>query len=142
MTPEDQAHERINKIRSRIERALQKHGAGDFAYQSKPLEASVLFSLNGQQIRYTIGLPRVEEFEKTPKGKPRPEELVLRVYYGSVCAKWRALELLIKAKLIAITDKVVFAESEFLAATVTKSGATVGEHFQQHGQLPQIGHSQ
>ena len=49
------------------------------------------------------------------------------VYDQEVRRRWRALVLIIKAKLVAIQEGIVTFEEEFLPYMVTGSGATVGE---------------
>ena len=67
------------------------------------------------------------EFTHTPaRGMPRSPEAREAAYNQAVRQRWRALLLVIKAKLEAVDAGISTLEEEFLAATVLPDNRTVG----------------
>jgi hypothetical protein len=116
--------------RAEIERVLRRYGATSFAYGWEAKRAILGFVLSGRQIRFTPPLPDPAErrFTHTPgRGQVRTPEAAQREWEQAVRQSWRALALVIKAKLEAVAAGIVSAEDEFLAFTVLPGGRTVGE---------------
>ena len=65
-----------------------------------------------------------------PRSKP---EAIENAYEQAVRQRWRALALVIKAKLEAVESGITVFDKEFMAHIVLPDGKTVGEHM-----LPQI----
>lgn len=121
-----------DRSRDEIERTLHKWGADQFMYgqQREPARAIVAFSHRGRQIKFTIDMPDREDpaFTTIPTtGKRRSESAAFNNYEQAVKERWRALALVIKAKLVAVDSGVVTFEQEFLPYMVLPGGATVAE---------------
>ena len=70
-------------------------------------------------------------FTETPSRKwRRSEQQTLVAWERSCRQKWRALALVIKAKLEAVEAGITTFEDEFLAATMLPDGATVSSWLQ------------
>lgn len=120
----------VSKSRAEIEDLLTRHGADTFAIASEPSRAIVMFRLKDRAIRFTVPLPArdADEFKRTPKRRQwRSPEEVHKAWEQACRSRWRALLLVIKAKLEAIELGVSTMEQEFLAFMVTGSGLTIGE---------------
>ena len=69
------------------------------------------------------------EFHRSPTGKrQRTPEKAYQAWEQSTRQRWRALLLVIKAKLEAVESEITEFESEFLAHIVMPDGATIAEH--------------
>jgi hypothetical protein len=113
-----------------IERTLRKHGATSFMYATHEDTAIVGFILRGRQIRFALRLPDPTDrrFHFTEARKQRRTEQAAYAAWEAECRRsWRALNLVIKAKLEAIADGIVEFEQEFLAHLVGPGGQTVYE---------------
>ena len=116
------------KSKMEIERMLRRYGAGQFVSGWDQDKAVVGFSVKGRQVRFTLSMPKPEEFGTTPTGRRRSKaHLVDRAWEQNCAEKWRALALVIKAKLEAVESGIATFEDEFLANTVLPNGSTVGQ---------------
>jgi len=129
------------KSKNEIERTLIRYGASEFMYGTKPEWAVIAFKMVGRQIRFMLPLPNRNdpEFTEYQRGSStweRTEEAASRLYEQSTRQKWRALALVIKAKLEAVETGITEFEDEFLAHIVLPNGQTMGEFAK-----PQIAHA-
>lgn len=116
--------------RTEIERTLIRYGATAFQYGWNEQHATIGFRIRGRVVKFTLPLPdrQSKEITHTPdKGWLRSQETQETVYEQAVRQRWRALALIIKAKLEAVEAGVVTVEEEFLAQTMLADGSTVGE---------------
>jgi len=119
------------KSRSEIERTLTRYGATSFSYGWESGRAAIAFVADGRQIRFVLPLPdrNQREFTHTPSTKrPRTPLQAEAEYEKAVRQRWRALSLVVKAKLEAVNAGIVTFEQEFYAHTVLPNGQTVYEH--------------
>lgn len=117
------------KSRAEIDRVIGRYGAEQFAYGWDQGRAMVGFKMHNRQIRFILPLPdrNSREFKQTPTGRGRTSAAAEAAYEQAVRQKWRALALVIKAKLEAVESGIVTFEQEFLANIVLPNGQTVGE---------------
>lgn len=128
-----------------IERTLKKYGATAFGYLSQPGRATILFEIRGRRVRFFLPLPdsMSAEFTRHSRGW-RTEEQAQRLCEQACRSRWRALLLVIKAKLEAVEAAIVTLEAEFLPYTVLPNGQKVSEFYQpqvdlvfQSGRMPE-----
>ncbi|QDG90680.1 hypothetical protein [Pseudarthrobacter sp. NIBRBAC000502770] len=120
-----------SRSRAEIERTLSRYGATAFSYGWEAGRAAIAFVADGRQIRFVLPLPdkNLREFTHTPSTKrPRTPQQVEAEYEKAVRQRWRALALVVKAKLEAVNAGIVTFEQEFYAHTVLPNGRTVYEH--------------
>lgn len=120
----------VSKTKADIEELIQKYGADQFVSGFKDNKAVVGFSMSGRQIRFILTLPEKEsqEFQYTPgRRQKRTREAALAAWEQACRSKWRALYLIIKAKLEAIEGEISTVEREFFYDIVLPDGQTVGE---------------
>lgn len=124
-----------DKSRAEIERTLSRYGASSFMYGWNADSAQIAFDMNNRRIRFRLPLPNKADqaFTKTPTGKPRAAKAIEDAYEQAVRQRWRALALVIKAKLEAVKAGITEFEEEFLAHIQLPNGGTVGQFM-----LPQI----
>lgn len=122
------------KSRAAIEKILHEHGAQAFGYATQGQRARVMFELAGRRIVFEIGLPdrSAREFTHTRhqsqyQQKRLSAESAADRYEQAVRQRWRALYLVIRAKLEAVEAGIATLEDEFLAYVQLPSGETVGE---------------
>jgi hypothetical protein len=117
------------KSRMEIERILQRYGAEDFAYASKQTSAMIAFTAQGRMVRFTVELPNraARQFTLTPTGRARSATQVAEEYEQAVRQRWRALALVVKAKLEAVESGIFTFEQEFMPHIVLPGGQTVYE---------------
>jgi hypothetical protein len=116
----------VAKTRMDIEHLLEKHKAAQYgtAVDYEQRLARVQFKLHNRIVRFMVSLPDRKKFRsELPFAQAERQ-------------KWRALLLVIKAKLEAVENSISTFEEEFLAYIVMPNDSTVAEHV-----LPLIEHS-
>jgi hypothetical protein len=119
-----------DRSRAEIEKTLRRYGATAFAYGWDALAATVMFELADRRIRFRLPMPDRNDraFTHTPgKGLRRSDEAIDREWEQAQRQRWRALALVIKAKLEAVEAGITTAEQEFLAHICLPDGSTVGD---------------
>ena len=127
-----------DRSRAEIERTLMRYGAKQFMYGVNESDAVIAFVImldsDGEgairQVRFTIPLPDCDDpaFTRTPGGRrQRSPSQMLAEYEKATRRVWRALLLVIKAKLEAVESGISEFEQEFLAHIVLPDGKTFGE---------------
>lgn len=121
------------KSRAEIESTLARYGASHFGYMTSPTGAQVAFRYADRQVRFVLELPdrQAREFTVTPTGRERSATAAAEAYEQAVRQRWRALALVVKAKLEAVEAGIATFEQEFFAHTVLPSGRTVYEDLQE-----------
>jgi len=118
----------VDKTRTEIEAALRRYGATAFGYAWSPTAASIMFEIDGRQVRIMLPLPDRKErrFTHHSRGE-RSTEMAEQVYEQACRQSWRALLLVVKAKLEAVAAGISSIEREFLADVVLPDRSTIGE---------------
>ena len=116
--------------RAEIERILRRYGSTAFAYVTEARRAQVAFEIAGRRVVLRLALPDPEdrEFRFTPARRfERSDAEREKAYEQAVRQRWRALALVIKAKLEAVDAGITTIEDEFLAHIAIPGAGTVGE---------------
>ena len=137
-----------DRSKAEIERILTRYGADQFMYGWEASKAMVGFRYSGKMVRFTLPLPDrdSDEFNLTPSGqRRRTADAAEKAYQQAVRQRWRALTLIVKAKLEATETGITSFEEEFLAHIVLPDNSTVGEYLlpqiedaYQNGQMPRM----
>lgn len=120
------------KSRMEIETTIRRYGAEAFAYGYEGRRAVVTFRAEGRYVRFEIDVPQLEDFRIVPKGSARNVGLRRTDKQAedhraqAERQRWRALLLVIKAKLEAVDAGIVTFEEEFMAHILLPNGETVG----------------
>src|SRR6266536_4088160 len=120
----------VERSRAELERTLSRYGATAFGYAWEDNRAMVQFRLAERHIRFLLPLPAKDapEFRYTPsKGLERSEDDQQRAWERACRQRWRALNLIVKAKLEAVESGISTLEAEFLANVVLPDDTTVGQ---------------
>jgi hypothetical protein len=120
------------KSRDEIERTLTRYGADQFMYGWQEGAAVVGFRMEGRMIRFILPLPdradpAFTEYVSRGSRTARTPEAAAKLYEQAIRQKWRALALVIKAKLEAVESGISIFDDEFMANIVLPKGGTVGE---------------
>lgn len=117
-----------DRSRAEIERILRRYNATAFAYGWAERSATIGFTVAGRSVRIELPLPDPDErdFRQTPTGRRRSDAAREDAYEQAVRQRWRALVLIIKAKLEAVAAGISTVEREFLADVLLPDGSTVG----------------
>lgn len=141
------------KSRGEIERNLLRYGADQFMYGLKPEAAVIAFRAHGRHIRFILPFPSPTEQRFThapPRGRHgspsrRSPDSARAAWDQEVRSRWRALALVIKAKLEAVESGIAVFEDEFMAHVVLPNGQTMSEHARpliarayESGQMPPL----
>lgn len=125
-----------DRSRSEIERTLSRYGADSFMCGARGSTAAVQFKVKGRRILFHLELPNPDsrEYTHSSAGRVRRSNEQEHESWEQACRqRWRALVLIVKAKLEAVEAGISSFELEFLTHTVLPSGGTVGDWA-----LPQI----
>ena len=130
-----------------IERSLERYGAEQFMYGRRSDCAVIGFVMAGRQVRIQVSMPDKTDrkFWKTDTGRDRSESAATKEWEQACKQRYRALALVVKAKLEAVEAKITTFEEEFMAHLVLPSGETVGQRLipeiveaQKTGKLPPL----
>lgn len=116
--------------RAEIERTLTRYGADRFIYGWEDERAVVGFTMKDRQVRFYLPLPdrNSRKFTHTEhQGKLRSPDSHAKAYEQAVRQSWRALALVIKAKLEAVESGITEFEDEFMAHITLPDGRSVGD---------------
>jgi len=113
--------------RIEIEKILIRYGAENFAYAMSNGMALIGFTMFGKQVKFILPLPRKDEYKLTPTGRTRTENSQYEAWEQACRQRWRALKLVIQAKLEAVECGISVFEDEFMANIVLPGGQTVGD---------------
>jgi hypothetical protein len=115
--------------RAEIERTLRRYKADAFAYGTEGDRASVMFRLQGRAVRFILVMPdpNAREFTHHSRGMRTPDAAA-KAWEQATRQRWRALALVIKAKLEAVDAGITTVEDEFLAHTLLPDGRTFGDY--------------
>jgi hypothetical protein len=121
----------VEKSRAEIERLIIRYGATSTAFMNAPGRAMIMFEAKGRRIVFELPLPNIADdklFLKDGRGSVRSPERRHDAWEQVCRQKWRALALVIKAKLEAVESGITTFENEFLAHIMMPDGMTVSQH--------------
>jgi hypothetical protein len=118
-------------VRSRIEleKLLTDRGAKRIGMANADEFAAVQFDYSNLRIRIKLPLPLRDDKAFTQKNswRERSNTAAQNLWEQAMRARWRALLLSVKAKLVSVEAGVETAEQAFFASVVTASGKTIFE---------------
>jgi hypothetical protein len=124
----------VERSRAEIEMLLRRYGVDSFASGWTEHDARIQFRAKGRAIRFVLALPAPadQQFTRHPRysWKSRSTEAARQAYEQEIRRRWRALALVIKAKLEAVETGIATFEDEFMAHVIMPDGKTVAEHVQ------------
>lgn len=119
----------VTKTKAAIETLLMQHGAKEFASGWTETHDRLQFHLHDQLVRFV--LPRPSQADRKishdRRGYLRSPAQRQRVIEQLDRQRWRALYLVIRAKIEAVEAGIAIFEQEFLAFIVGPNDLTVGD---------------
>lgn len=104
------------QTRTEIERTLSRYGGTAFAYMTRAGKAIIAFEARERHIKITMPLPLGDSEKEKQETRQR----------------WRALLLVIKAKLESVESGIETLEEAFYANIVMPDGRTIYESTREH----------
>lgn len=106
--------------RGEIESTLSRYGAVAFGYGWNDQGAAIIsFVAHERRIQFTVDLPSREKFRLTPARRYRRDDAETeKAWEQATRQRWRALGLMVKAKLEAVAAGIATFEEEFLPYTL------------------------
>lgn len=119
----------VETTKSELERLLKGYGADAILMGWDGPIHQLAFRLQGMHVRYSVERPDRRDSIVTsyPSGKPRPLHLQAEAAAAEERRRWRALLLIVKAKLEMIASGDATFADEFLPHVMLADGSTIGE---------------
>jgi hypothetical protein len=124
----------VDRSRAELERTLDRYGATEFLYGRNGSAVMVMFGMRGRRVRFVVPMPdsKAQEFTTYLRGGYRHNrtDKAAREQWEQACRqRWRALNLVVKAKLEAVEAGIGTFDEEFLAYLVVPGAehTTVGQ---------------
>jgi hypothetical protein len=114
--------------RMEIERILTRYGAAGFMYATELNRAVLGFKIKGRIVRLAVPLPVLSEFRFSTGNRERTARQQQTACDQAIRARWRAVKLIIQAKLEAVADGISTYEREFMPDIVMPDNRTLGDH--------------
>jgi hypothetical protein len=131
----------VDRSRAEIERNLIRFQASGFSYGWSKGRKAVEFVYMDKRVRMTLTMPARDDWKAREAADLRSDDR----YDKERRRRWRSLGMIVKAKLVAVTDGITTFEDEFLSYFVMPGGATIGEaviprlnQAALHGHLPPL----
>ena len=120
----------VEKSKAEIEATVRRYGADGFMSGWADERATIQFRCQNRHVRFVITLPARGEARFTERGYSmvdRTPSAATDLWEQACRQKWRALALLVKAKLESVEAKIETFDSVFLSNIVLPDGNTVGD---------------
>lgn len=119
----------VANSRAEIERLVERYGAAQFISGWEGARAIIGFTMAERQVRFVLTLPDKQSrlFTHSSRGA-RTADAAIKEWEQACRQRWRALALVVKAKLEAVEAGISTFENEFMANVVMPDGRTVADH--------------
>jgi len=119
----------VDRSKAEIERTLKRYGASAFQSGQNMEEglAWLQFKIESAIVQIPMPMPKLEEFEFSRARRRRRREIQQQEYEKATRQRWRALNLLVKAKLESVDQGISTIEKEFLGDLLLPSGQTIAQ---------------
>lgn len=112
-----------------IRGTVERYKASEFMFGMNQDRAIIGFCMQSRRVKFVLTIPKITDNEIThdARGFWRQERSRKNTLEQLIRQRWRALFLVIKAKLEAVESGITTFEQEFLAHLVLPDGRTYGE---------------
>jgi hypothetical protein len=105
----------------------KRYGVTEFGVFDSEASAGVAFTFKGFRIKIALPLPSPDEFRRNSTGAMMGAVQAKEVYQRVIRQRWRALVLVVTAKLEAVESGIETVEQAFMPYLVMSNGQTMGE---------------
>jgi hypothetical protein len=107
------------KSRAEIEQTLKRYGADAFSYGYEGDRAIVAFRCEGRYVRFDLRMPPLKDFKTYKHGnewglRSRTDAQAAQKQEQAIKEKWRALLLVVKAKLESVESGIESFDEAFM----------------------------
>ena len=122
----------VEKSQMELERTLERFGATGFmrGWDKQANVAVLVFEIRSRRVKLTVPMPTLEDVSRRKDGSSRPIQHRKGALDQATKQRWRAFNLIVKAKLEAIESGISTIEDEFMANILLPSGQTIGQWMQ------------
>lgn len=113
---------------SAIQKELKRYGANKFAFVDEGSIIGIAFEYNNRRVRFVIRIPLAQAFSKSEQNRKRTPERATVAHEKAIRQQWRALHLVIKAKLEAVESGIETFDEAFMAHLLLPNGGTVADY--------------
>lgn len=115
----------IMEIRSTVRR----YGATEFMHMEGERDAAIVFTMRDRRVMFRVKMPDPSEREFTHSSRGRRAPSVAHAHWEQACrARWRALALVVKAKLESVASGIAEFDTEFMGNIVMPgTNVTIGD---------------
>lgn len=135
----------VFRSQQEIQEIIGRYGASSFMFGMKGSQAMIGFEAGGRQIKMIISMPDRLSFKRDKRANARTDKQIETCVAQGERQRWRALVLIVKAKLEAVASGVATFEQEFLSYMVLPGGRTVHEElaprlaaWYERGEVPKL----
>ncbi len=108
----------VDRTIAEIKGVLGKHGSTGFVYGTTPDRVMIGFEMQSRRLRFIVPMLEPNKSRSNEREVAKEER-----------RRWRALLLLVKAKLESVASGIVEFDREFLAHIVIDGSTTVGDRW-------------
>ncbi|OYW47628.1 MAG: hypothetical protein B7X92_10360 [Novosphingobium sp. 17-62-9] len=118
----------VGSSKAEIERIVERYGASQFLSGWTEGHAVIGFYMADRQVKFILPLPSRDEKRFTHHSRGvRTPEAAAKEWEQACRQRWRALALVIKAKLEAVESGISVFDDEFMANIVMPNQRTVSQ---------------
>jgi hypothetical protein len=118
---------RVEKSMADLRKVVQRYGAKEFGVFDGETSCGVMFTVKGIRIKIALDLPTPEAYRRNSTGALMGSTQAKEAHQKAVRQRWRALVLVVTAKLEAVESGIETVEQAFMPYLVMSNGQTMGE---------------
>lgn len=115
----------VEQSRQEVMRLLERYGAEQFMFGQDGERTVFQFRMEGVYIKQSVARPDVEDFAVTDCGRARTDAQIEQAVDREWRRRWRALVLILKAKLEIVASGESTVVREFMPDILLTDGSTI-----------------
>lgn len=117
----------VDKSIAELMGVVRRYGAKDFGIFNNDGTAGVMFVLANLRIKMVVKMPMENETRVNKAGATMGRTQASQAHEKAIRQRWRALVLMVKAKLEAVESGIETVEEAFMPYLMLPNGSTIGE---------------
>jgi len=115
----------VSRSKAEIESILQRYNATAYGHFQDSDKALVQFKMEGRSFQIAMPLPPLDDFKVTGSRRKRSDNAAMELREKEIRRRWRAVCLVLKAKLELIECGISSVDAEFFPYLVLPGGGTI-----------------